>query len=70
MDTMVNPVIGGYKNGNYDVVIFNDGTKIRSSDYEDFIPNRLEATDCLITKFCDLRLPILLCGRYRNQRKR
>lgn len=52
-------MLGAYKNGNYDVLIFKDGTKVRSSDYENFIPNRIEAMDCLITKFCDLRLPIL-----------
>lgn len=51
---MVNPVIGGYKNGNYDVVIFQDGTKIRASDDENFIPTRIESLDCKITNQCNM----------------
>ena len=46
--------LGTYKNGNYDVVIFQDGTKIRASNDENFIPTRIESLDCKITNFCDM----------------
>lgn len=47
-------ILGAYKNGNYDVVIFNDGTKIRASDDEKFIPSRIESLDCKITNNCNM----------------
>lgn len=56
MDKKRNKIIGGYTNGNYNVVIFEDGTKIRATKYDEFIPTRLESCDCKITNFCDMRL--------------
>lgn len=43
-----------YKNGNY-VVYFNteDGTKVRETDKDDFIPSFAENCDCKITDRCD-----------------
>lgn len=43
-----------YKNGNYTVCIMDDGTKIRKTNGDKFIPSFSECTDCLITKNCKL----------------
>lgn len=50
-----NNVIGKYKNGNYDVVLLRDGTKIRiqKDDDADFIPSFAESMDITITEKCD-----------------
>lgn len=45
-------LIGKYKNGNYDVSIFSDGTKIRYTDDDDFVPNFAECYDVKITDKC------------------
>lgn len=50
-------VVGAYKNGNYRVTIFDDGTKIRETEDEEFIPNRLESVDMKITNKCDMGCP-------------
>ena len=47
-------LLGKYKNGNYDVLIFSDGTKIRYNNEDKLIPDRPESMDILITKCCDL----------------
>ena len=47
-------VIGAYNNGNYSVKILSDGTKIRYTDDNRFIPDRPESADILITKSCDI----------------
>lgn len=41
-----------YKNGNYKVYILNDGTKIRCSNDDILIPDRVEAIDLTITERC------------------
>ena len=46
-------ILGKYKNGNYSVVIGDDGTKIRETEYDDFIPEFAENCDCKITDKCD-----------------
>lgn len=50
-------VVGAYKNGNYKVIIFDDGTKIRETNEDDFIPSRLESVDMKITNKCDIGCP-------------
>lgn len=47
-------LIGKYKNGNYNVLIFSDGTKIRYNNEDKLIPDRPESMDILITKCCNL----------------
>lgn len=59
MDMMGNKIIGSYKNGNYEVIILEDGTKIRITEDEKFVPTRLESTDCKITNFCDMNCRVL-----------
>lgn len=49
--------IGAYQNGNYKVIIFDDGTKIRQTDEDKFLPIRLESVDMKITNRCDMGCP-------------
>lgn len=50
--------IGKYKNGNYQVVIYEDGTKIRENDLDFFAPEFPESIDLKITNMCDLGCPM------------
>jgi len=47
-----------YKNGNYLVVIQEDGTKIRTSVDSCFIPRYPESIDLKITNWCDMNCPM------------
>lgn len=51
-------IIGSYKNGNYDVKIFDDGTKIRQNDLDFFQADFPESMDIKITNSCDLGCPM------------
>lgn len=51
-------VIGQYKNGNYAVMLFDDGTKIRANDLDVFLPDKPESMDLCITKACDRGCPM------------
>ena len=42
-----------YHNGNYDVAIFKDGTKIRYNNLDNLTPSFAESIDCTITTRCD-----------------
>ena len=42
-----------YHNGNYDVAIFKDGTKIRYNNLDNLTPSFAESIDCTITTKCD-----------------
>ena len=46
-------LLGRYKNGNYTCSIFSDGTKIRETNEDEFIPSFSENCDCKITDKCD-----------------
>ena len=41
-----------YKNGNYIVTILSDGTKIRRTEDNEFIPAFSENVDCKLTDKC------------------
>lgn len=47
-------IIGRYKNGNYNVTILSDGTKIRETDDDDFVSDFPENIDIKITNQCDM----------------
>lgn len=49
--------LGCYQNGNYQVTIFDDGTKIRENDFDWFTPEYPESMDIKITNFCDRGCP-------------
>lgn len=46
-------ILGKYRNGNYVVTIGDDGTKIRETECDEFIPAFAENCDCKITDKCD-----------------
>ena len=46
-------LIGKYKNGNYTVAIFEDGTKIRYNELDYLDPDTIESFDFKITNMCD-----------------
>ena len=46
-----------YHNGNYDVAIFKDGTKIRYNNLDNLTPSFAESIDCTITTKCDGSCP-------------
>ena len=47
-------LIGFYKNGNFTTKIFSDGTKIRETEDNEFIPDFAENMDIKITNCCDM----------------
>lgn len=47
-------LIGEYKNGNYDVSIYDDGTKIRENNLNFFVPAFPESMDVKITNKCNM----------------
>ena len=46
-------LLGHYKNGNYNVSIFSDGSKIRQNNLDFFDPDTVESMDIKITNKCD-----------------
>ena len=55
-------LIGKYRNGNYDVMIFDDGTKIRETEANDFVPEFSENCDVKLTDKCDQGCPFCYEG--------
>lgn len=55
-------LLGTYKNGNYNVKIFSDGTKVRETDGDEFIPAFAENCDVKITDKCDGGCPFCYEG--------
>ena len=47
-------LLGVYKNGNFTTKLFSDGTKIRETEDDEFIPNFAENMDIKISNFCDM----------------
>lgn len=54
--------LGVYKNGNYNVRLLADGTKIRETEEDEFIPAFAENCDCKITDKCDGGCPFCYEG--------
>jgi len=50
-------IIQCYQNGNYHIIILNDGTKIRYTEEEKWRPLFPESIDVKITNKCDLKCP-------------
>lgn len=55
-------LLGVYKNGNYTVKLLSDGTKIRETKDDDFIPSYAENCDVKITDKCDGGCPFCYEG--------
>jgi len=51
-------LIGSYTNGNYNVKIYEDGTKIRENDLDNFRPEFPESIDLKITNYCKFNCPM------------
>lgn len=47
-------VLGGYRNGNCNVLLLSDGTKIRTTKDDDFVPAYAENMDIKLTNYCDM----------------
>lgn len=60
--------LGVYKNGNYFVTLLNEGTKIRETFEDEFIPSFAENCDCKITDKCDGGCPFCYEGCTPNGR--
>lgn len=52
--------LGSYINGNYKVTIYEDGTKVRLTKDDDFIPDFSENCDVKITDKCSVGCPFCL----------
>lgn len=59
---MENNMLGRYENGNYTVTILKDGTKIRETEEDCFIPSFSENTDCKLTDKCSVGCPFCYEG--------
>ena len=64
----MNRLLGVYKNGNYTVKILTDGTKIRETEADEFIPAFAENCDVKITDKCDGGCPFCYEGCTPNGR--
>jgi hypothetical protein len=62
MDMMDKQLLYNYRNGNYNVKIYSDGTKIRETDEDEFIPAFAENCDVKITDCCDGGCPFCYEG--------
>lgn len=51
-------LLGSYKNGNYNVSIYDDGTKIRETEDDFFVSEFPENIDIKITNQCDIGCPM------------
>ena len=47
-------LLGTYQNGNFHVIMLDDGTKIRETEDDDFCPDFAESMDVKITNHCDV----------------
>ena len=47
-------LLGAYKNGNFVTTFFSDGTKIRETEEDNFVPDFAESMDIKITDCCDI----------------
>lgn len=61
-------LLGAYKNGNYTVKVLSDGTKIRETEEDEFIPSFAENCDVKITDKCDGGCPFCYEGCTPNGR--
>ncbi len=51
-------LLGKYANGNYTTRIYEDGTKIRETEDDEFFPSFAENCDIKITNCCDMNCPM------------
>lgn len=56
-----------YRNGNYDVTIHHDGTKIRETSDDEFIAEFPDSADIKLTNYCDLSNVCVYCHEKSNK---
>ena len=54
----MNKMLGAYQDGNYKVMLFDDGTKIRMNNLDSLVPNFPESIDMKISNRCDKGCPM------------
>lgn len=54
----MNIPIAQYRNGNYTVKLYNDGTKIKTTKEDNFIAKFPDSMDLKITDYCDMNCPM------------
>ena len=59
-------IIAKYKNGNYNVCLMDDGTKIRMNKLDNLTPSFAESIDCTITTKCNGGCPYCYLGCNEN----
>ena len=59
-------LLGRYKNGNFHVAIFDDGSKIRETNDDEFVPDFAENMDIKICNVCDVFCPFCHEGSTKN----
>ena len=59
-------LLGIYKNGNMRTRIFSDGTKIRETEDDEFIPEFAENMDIKISNYCDMGCKFCYEGSTKN----
>lgn len=59
-------LLGVYKNGNFATKIFSDGTKIRETEDDEFIPEFAENMDIKISNYCDMGCKFCHEGSIKN----
>ena len=59
-------IIAKYKNGNYNVFLMDDGTKIRMNKLDNLTPSFAESIDCTITTKCNGGCPYCYLGCNEN----
>lgn len=59
-------LLGAYRNGNYRTLIMDDGTKIRRTNDDNFIPDFAENIDIKITNKCNMNCPMCHEGSAEN----
>ena len=59
-------IIAKYKNGNYNVCLMDDGTKIRMNNLDNLTPSFAESIDCTITTKCNGGCPYCYLGCNEN----
>lgn len=61
-------LLGAYRNGNYRTLIMDDGTKIRRTNDDEFVPDFAENMDIKITNKCNMNCPMCHEGSTENGR--
>lgn len=59
-------ILAKYENGNYNVILLDDGTKIRYNRFDELTPAFAESIDCNITEKCDGHCPYCYLGCNEN----